>query len=149
MRRDHRLADDALVQIGMLAQNREAFLLQFLAPNTIECSGVGNAGFDGLRLNVLIAEHLQQNIVALRIEAEMLEPEQHAHPGGATDASQADFLATQVFRAFDVWSRDKIVGVAAGKSSDDLEIMTGADRGQGRAAAAPTELNVAGCEARD
>jgi hypothetical protein len=99
--------------------------------------------------NVLIAKHLQQNIVALRIEAEMLEPEQHAHPGGAADASQADFLATQLFRAFDIWSRDKVVGVAAGESSDDLEIMTGANRGQGRAAAAPAELNVAGREPRD
>src|SRR5581483_11106947 len=114
-------------------ENGEVFLLQALAPDAVEGGGIGDAGLDRLALDVLIAEHLQENVVALRFQAEMFEPEQHAHPGGGADAGERDFFAAQFFSALDIGPGDKVVSVASGKSGDDLEIVAGADGGQSRA----------------
>ena len=149
MRHDHRLTDDALVEIRILAENSEALLFQSFAPDAIEGRGVGDAGLDRLGLDVLIADNLQQDIIALRLEAEVFEPEQHTHPRRAADTGHRDFFAAQLFRAFDVGPRDEIVGVAAGKGRDDFEIVTGGDGRQGRTATAAAELDIAGGKSRD
>ena len=57
----------------------------------------------------------------------MFEPEKHAHPRRAADAGESDFFAAQLLGAFDVRAGDEIIGIAAGKRRDDLEIMSGAD----------------------
>src|SRR4029077_5634920 len=78
----------------------------------------------------------------------MLEPEQRTHPRRAADARNSEGFAAQILRAFDVGSRNQIVGVVTGKSAHHLEIVAGGYSGESGAATGAADVHVAGCESR-
>src|SRR5262249_2243428 len=68
-RHDGRLADQALFQFTGLCQDVHAFLFQQLAIDAIDEYRVYDSGLESLALNALIAYRLEQNLIALRIDA--------------------------------------------------------------------------------
>ena len=71
---NQRLAGEELGHFRVLGQDVHAFLFELAAERAVEHGRVAKAGLDRLRLNPLIADDLHLNLVALLVEAEMLEP---------------------------------------------------------------------------
>ena len=106
-----------LLKIGVFAEDVEPLLFEPAAEDAIEHCGVDDPGLHRLHLDGLIADDLKLDLIALHIQSEMLEPKQGAHPYRAADAGDAEALTAQIFGAFDVGTRDEVVGIAAGRWS--------------------------------
>src|SRR4026208_1180000 len=99
-RHDRRLTDQRLLELGRFGDDVHALLLQEFAINAIDEDHVDDARLQGLGLHALIAHRLQQDLIALRVDAEMLEPEHRYDPSTASDAVDRELLAAQIFRSF-------------------------------------------------
>ncbi len=128
---------------------RHALLSELLGKDAVHRCRVAQAILDALDLHGLIADDLKANVVALLVQTEVFEPEQHAHPTGAADAGDCESLAAQIFGALDVGPDDQIVGIARVESGDDFEIMARGDRREHGAAAGAADVNAAGGQPGD
>ncbi len=147
---DHgRLIDHRFLEVAVFAQNREAFLAQAPAKDAVKRRGVHGSAFQGLALDGLIADGEHGDLIALRLEAELFEPKHGAHPGTAADTGDAYLLAAQIFRSFNRGPRHKVIGIARGKTADDLNVMAGTGSSQGGAAASRSDLNISRTQAGD
>src|SRR5581483_7407809 len=109
--------------------DRHAFRLEVVRVESVKEDDVDGPAFERLRLYALIAERLHQNIVALRIEAKVLEPQHRSHPGAAAVAIDSDAFAADVLRSLDRRLDDDVVGISRGKRRDHFEIVAARDRG--------------------
>jgi len=147
---DHgRLIDHRFLKVAVFSQNREAFLTQSPAKDAVKRCGVHGLVFHCLTLDGLIADREHGDLIALRLEAELFEPEHGAHPRTAADARDAYLFAAQIFRSFNRGPRQEVIGIASGKTIDDLDIMTGAGSGQSGATASRADVNVARTQSCD
>ncbi len=124
-------------------------MFELLGKDAIHGCRVAQAVLDALDLHGLIADDLEADVVALLVQAEVFEPEQHAHPTGAADAGHCESLAAQIFGALDVGPHDEIVGVARVEGGENFEIMAGGDRREHGAAAGAADVNAAGGQSGD
>ena len=93
----------------------EALLLQSAAENSIEHGHVDLPAFERLGRHRLIADDQESNLVASRIETQVLQTEHRAHPDGAGKRLNAEVLAAQILGSFDVRRGDDIVAQAVGQ----------------------------------
>jgi hypothetical protein len=99
---DHRLADEQGFEVAVLAHDDHPLVFELPGKDPIDGGGIAQTALDALDLDRLVADDLQANIVPLLVQAEMLQPEQYAHPAGAADAGDTESLAAQVLGALDV-----------------------------------------------
>src|SRR5262249_23633912 len=123
-RHDGRLTDQGLFQITGLCQDVHAFLFQQLAIDAIDEYRVYDSGLESLALNSLIAYRLEQNLIALRIDAKIFQPEHDADPGpAAAHTVDGEFFPAQIFGSLDIWANHYVIRVSAGKSCQHLDVM--------------------------
>src|SRR5215475_3855793 len=119
---DGRLTDQGLFQITGLCQDVHAFLFQQLAIDAIDEYRVYDSGLESLALNSLIAYRLEQNMIALRIDAKVFQPEHDADPGPAAHTVDGEFFAAQIFGSLDIWANQHVIRISARKSRQHLDV---------------------------
>ena len=87
-----------LYQVG---HDAISLALQLRAVRVAQIAAVDDVLRDRLCLHRLVAEDAKLNLIALRIEAPMLEGEHGEHPNAAADALHADPFALEVRRRSD------------------------------------------------
>src|SRR5262249_47999426 len=103
---------------------------------------VYDSGLESLALNSLIAYRLEQNLIALRIDAKIFQPEHDSDPGPAAHTVDSEFFATQIFGSFDVWANHYVIRISAGKSRQHLDVMARRHCGQYRGSCGAADLDV-------
>src|SRR5690349_6883347 len=136
------LGDHAEPLIGnahfhQVAEHAVALAFQLCAVSIAEIAAVDDVLRDRLRQHGLIADDAKLNVVALGIEAPVLEGEHGKHPNSAADALHADSLAFQIRRRFDARVDHKRAVELVDQTGDISQIQTarhGAERRAGRRA---------------
>jgi hypothetical protein len=123
------------IGLRQLGEHVEFLLLQPATENAVEYGHIDLAGFQRLRRHRLIADDEKSDLVALGLQAQMLESEHGAHPYRARQRLHADFFAAQFLGPLDAPRRDDIVTEPVGERGDGFKIGAARYRHQrGRAA---------------
>ncbi len=140
-RRDDIDAGERDIGFLRIAENIETALLELFTERHVDHRGIDFAGFERLAAHDLFAGALQNYIVPAQIEAEMFEPKQRGHPVGATDALNPENLAAQLFRRFDSWAGDHVVGHLAAERRQYAQVRFRDRRAEDAAATAVGDGN--------
>ena len=83
---------------GLVCENTKAFRPQFFGDRAVEKSRFNVATLEGASQHRLVADGEQSNIVALLVDAQVLQSQLGRNPLGSADADDADALTRQIFR---------------------------------------------------
>ena len=144
-----RIAEEREFGLVQVDERGKAALVKRPREHTVEHRGVYGPGSQRLGHHDLIADRQDADLIAVRIESQMFQREQSAHPHRAADGLNAKALVLQILRGLDTGFDDQLVGDTVIQSRKNFEIRPRSDRSDDRRAAGITDVDFTGSHSRN